>query len=177
MSLIKKAYEAFVPPVHTCIDIIMRIEDIMIKHIDLKDPEILEQIFQLQRASYQVEAKIIGFNGIPPLLETREQLKECSESFYGYYVNGTLAGILSYQLQEQLLDICRLAVHPDYFRKGIAGALLEQALLSPDYHKAIVSTGQKNLPAVLLYQKHGFQKIRDVEVITGIYLTEFEYIR
>ncbi len=149
----------------------------MIKRIYPEDPVTLEQLYRLQQASYPFEAEIIGYEKLPPLLETKLQLKECGESFYGYYENDRLAGILSYQLKDQILDICRVAVHPDYFRKGIAGALLEKVLLSSNYIKAIVCTGQKNLPAVQLYRKHGFQKIKDIEIADGIYLTEFELTR
>ncbi len=147
----------------------------MIKRIDIKNPVILDQIITLQRASYLIEAEMIDFYEIPPLIETKAELLQCRESFYGYFTEDRLVGLLSYTVDKQILDICRIAVHPDYFRKGIADALLSQALTLPDIKKALVATGQKNLPAVRLYQKHGFIQTGSKEIGEGIYIVEFEF--
>jgi hypothetical protein len=40
----------------------------------------------------------------------------------------------------------------------------------------IVSTGKENVPAVKLYLKKGFNKVKDREIATGIYITEFEKV-
>lgn len=146
----------------------------MIQRIDLNNPDLLNQILTLQRVSYLIEAEIIDYYEIPPLTETLEELMNCGECFYGYFTEGILAGFLSYTMEDHILDICRVAVHPDYFRKGIADSLLRQALSLPGIQKAIVSTGKKNLPALRLYQKHGFNMIRDKEIGNGIYLSELE---
>ncbi len=146
----------------------------MIEKIDLQNPVLLDKLLSLQRTSYQIEAEIINYDEIPPLLETKEQLKDCGESFYGYFVNEILAGFLSYTEENHTLDICRVAVHPDYFRRGIADALLAQVLSLPGLQKAIVSTGKQNLPALRLYQKHGFTIVGDREIAKGIYLTDLE---
>jgi ribosomal protein S18 acetylase RimI-like enzyme len=146
----------------------------MIEKIDIQNPVLLDKVLSLQKASYQIEAEIINYYEIPPLLETREELRDCGESFFGYFIDGNLAGFLSYTIENHLLDICRVAVHPDYFRRGIADALLEQVLALPGLQKAIVSTGKKNLPALRLYQKHGFIIVGDKEIAKGIYLTDLE---
>ncbi|MDQ7864585.1 hypothetical protein RCO48_36285 [Peribacillus frigoritolerans] len=38
--------------------------------------------FKLQKEAYKVEAEIIGFADIPPLLETYEQFIHCHETFF-----------------------------------------------------------------------------------------------
>ena len=148
----------------------------MIQRIDLNDSVLLNQIITLQRVSYLIEAEMIDYYEIPPLVETREELVNCVEHFYGYFMDDVLAGFLSYTKEDHILDICRVAVHPDYFRKGIAGELLTFALSLPDITKAIVSTGKKNLPALRLYQKYGFLVMRDKNIGNGVYLTELEKI-
>lgn len=146
----------------------------MIQVIDIHDPDLLDRIITLQRVSYLIEAKMIDFYEIPPLVETREELMNCGECFFGYFIDDDLAGFLSYMVEDHILDICRVAVHPDYFRKGIADSLLKQVLTLPGIQKSIVSTGKKNLPALQLYQKNGFTIVRDKEIGNGIYITELE---
>lgn len=146
----------------------------MIQRIDLNIPDLLNQIITLQRVSYLIEAEMINYYEIPPLVETKEELINCDECFYGYFSQGILAGFLSYTEENHILDICRVAVHPDYFRKGIADSLLKQALSLPGIRKAIVSTGMKNLPALRLYQKHGFSVVSDREIGSGIYISVLE---
>lgn len=147
----------------------------MIKKLDLKDLETAKHILELQTASYRVEAEIIHFYEIPPLKDTIESLKEWDEIFYGYYINDVLAGIISYKIIENVLDIHRVAIHPNFFRRGIAGKLVSFVEgLNSSINKIVVCTGKKNLPAVNLYLKNGYQKIRDIEVSKGFYLTEFK---
>lgn len=147
----------------------------MIRKLDLKDLETAKQILELQKASYRVEAEIIDFYEIPPLKDTINSLQECDEIFYGYYINDVLAGIISYKIIENVLDIHRVAIHPSFFRRRIAGKLVSfvEGLNSSTY-KIVVCTGKKNLPAVNLYLKNGYRKIKDIEVCKGFYLTEFE---
>lgn len=149
----------------------------MIEKLDLKDIETVKRIIELQIAAYKIEAELIGFYGIPPLRDTIDILRVCDETFYGYRINGLLAGIISYKIINNVLDIHRLAIHPDFFRMGIASKLIDYIeKLECSINKAIVSTGKENLPAVNLYLKNGFKKKNDVEIIKGIYITEFEKI-
>ena len=111
------------------------------------------------------------------LKDTIGSLKECDEHFYGYHINDVLTGIISYKIIENVLDIHRVAVHPRFFRMGIAGKLvsfIEE--LESNINKVVVCTGKKNLPAVNLYLKNGYQKTKDIEIIKDIYITEFEKI-
>lgn len=41
-------------------------------------------------------------------------------------------------------------------------------------NKIIVCTGKRNLPAINLYLKNGYNKKSDIEIGSGIYITEFE---
>lgn len=71
-----------------------------------------------------------------------------------------------------------MAVHPRFFRKGIAGQLIDFIeSLNGDVNRIIVCTGKENLPAVTLYFKKGYSKTRDIEVSEGMYLTMFEKMR
>ena len=150
-------------------------ENQMIRELDLHHPEILTDVFELQRASYLIEAKLINFYEIPPLLETIEELKNCSETFLGYYVDEKLAGAISYTTQASSLTICRMVVHPDHFRNGIAQKLLRKVEeQNPDISVLYVSTGKDNPPARNLYLRNGFTFVSDHEVIPGLYISHFK---
>lgn len=150
----------------------------MIKRLDAKDIKTAEQIVDLQKKAYTVEAELIDFYDIPPLKDTIETITQCDEVFYGYYEGNELAGLVSYKLEEDLLDIYRVAVHPKHFRKGIAGKMIEYIMeANKEIKKLVVSTGLKNRPAVNLYLKLGFKKTHEVEVAEGVYVVAFEKCR
>ena len=149
----------------------------MIKKLNIKDTEVAKCVLELQLVSYKIEADIIGFQEIPPLKDTIDSLKRCGEIFYGYYMNDVLAGIISYKIIETVLDIHRVAVHPLFFRKGIASKLIDFIEeLGINIIKVIVCTGKDNLPAVTFYLSKGYKSIKDFEISKGIYITEFEKI-
>lgn len=143
--------------------------------LSLEDEQEVRALLDLQRASYSVEAHLIGSDAIPPLRDTVEDLRTCGETFVGYMIDGQLAGAISYKRDGVLLDIHRLMVHPRSFRRGIAAQLLahieerEQGV-----ERIIVQTGARNVPACSLYQKHGFTTIETIEVQPGLLVTRFE---
>lgn len=147
----------------------------MIKKLNLEDMKTTTNVLELQIASYKIEAELIGFYEIPPLKDTLASLNECDEIFYGYFINDILAGIISYKVIENILDIHRVAVHPCFFKRGIAGKLVSFIeKVEDNINKFVVCTGKENIPAVNLYLKNGYQKTQDIEISKGIYLTEFE---
>ncbi|MCE7986017.1 MAG: GNAT family N-acetyltransferase [Caldilinea sp. CFX5] len=146
----------------------------MIALLDQRDPRIAEQIYHLQQASYAVERDLIEYLDFPPLAVTAQEIQAEPDTFLGYWEDGYLAGVLSFTLTPALLDIGRLIVHPLYFRRGIAGQLLQMV---ENYAKApiriTVSTAEKNLPAVRLYQKHGYHLTERTVLPDGLVLVRF----
>ena len=129
----------------------------------------------LQRASYAVEAELIGFDGIPALHESLEELRDCGESFLGLDDETGLAGAVSWvRLQDGTLDICRLMVHPRAHRRGIATALLDALDRAEPAWRAVVSTGTANHPALGLYKRRGFTPAGTRLIAPGTSLTLLE---
>lgn len=152
-------------------------DSITIKQLDMRNPEVLERVVALQKASYKVEAELIGFDNIPPLHDTVETISETEETFCGAYINENLAGIVSYIVDGGIFDIYRMAVDPIYFRKGVGNRLLTYVLnIGKDefVEKFVVSTGMKNEPAKQLYLKNGFELLGDKAVAGGLMITTFE---
>ncbi|MBT2637736.1 MULTISPECIES: GNAT family N-acetyltransferase [unclassified Bacillus (in: firmicutes)] len=131
------------------------------------------EVLELQRKSYKIEADLIGTDEIPPLKETFEQLQDCGETFIGYYMEGRLAGALSFKKEGKVIDIHRMMVHPDFFRRGIAKKLIFQ-LEQIGYSEMLVSTGADNKPATKLYEKLGFKRQNDSVVGNGLVLAHFK---
>ncbi|MDT8863070.1 GNAT family N-acetyltransferase [Alkalihalobacillus sp. MEB130] len=146
----------------------------MIKIIDISNSKHAEDVLHIQIPSYMVEAEIIGSYDLPPLKDTVYTLQHCEESFIGYYEKEELCGAISIKVVDDAVDIHRLIVHPNHFRKGIA-QILFNFIESKFRGKTIkVATGSKNAPAVSFYKKNGFQNIKETKVNEQLSLTFFE---
>ncbi|WP_416826798.1 GNAT family N-acetyltransferase [Ectobacillus polymachus] len=133
-----------------------------------------KEILRLQILSYQVEADIMKFTGIPRLYDTVEDIQSCPETFYGYFFDNRLVGCISFVKQEHVLEICRMVVHPDHFKKGIATALLRFVLqMDRDVTTYVVHTGTANVPATSLYKKFGFVQKEMIMITEQVSLTKF----
>lgn len=143
--------------------------------LDLSDEREALRVLDLQRFSYAVEARLIGSWDIPPFRGTVRSLQRCGETFFGYFVEGRLAGALSYKEEAAVLDIHRLVVDPDHFRKGIARSLIQHIEKSARLSsKIVVSTGARNTPARSLYRSIGFEEAEEIEVAPGLRIVRFE---
>lgn len=141
----------------------------------MTNPNSANDVLQLQFLSYKVEADLIGFYEIPPLKDNIERLQECGETFFGYYIDNELGGAISYKNENGELDIHRLMVHPNHFRKGIARELLQYIQTNEvGFETIIVATGSKNAPAIKFYQYNGFQITGETTVAEGVSLTFFK---
>jgi ribosomal protein S18 acetylase RimI-like enzyme len=146
----------------------------MIKKINIKDRNAAEQVLGVQLPAYKIEAEIIGYPDLPPLKDTANTLQITGETFFGYFIGEELCGAVSFKQEKGVLDIHRLIVHPEYFRKGIAQKLLNYIERRPMIKKMIVTTGAKNTPAVAFYLKNGFKEVKKIDVNKSLTITAFE---
>jgi len=147
----------------------------LIKQIDITNPKFAKDVLKVQIPSYIVEAELIDFYEIPPLKDTIDSLQQSGETFYGYYISEELSGAISIKIENSVMDIHRLFVHPNHFRKGIAKKLLDFIQTNgKEFETIIVSTGSKNAPAINFYQKNGFAKSSDMFVDERLSLTILE---
>ena len=100
---------------------------LQIEELDLGASGIAEAVVTLQRASYRIEADLLGARTLPALKESPRRLRKTREHFLGAYEGERLVGAISWKRTGALVDIHRLVVHPDRFRRGIAGALLARS--------------------------------------------------
>ena len=59
--------------------------------LDLLDASTARQVLALQRMAYRIEADLIGFDDIPPLQESLDELQACKEVFSSGPCFATLA--------------------------------------------------------------------------------------
>ncbi|AIY06511.1 alanine acetyltransferase [Planococcus sp. PAMC 21323] len=144
----------------------------MISKLNHQDEQIAKKIYQIQQAAYRIEAELMGFNDIPQLHETVQELQKSKELFIGYSQE-QLQGVISYQVEEETVDIHRLVVDPIYFRQGIGKKLVSYLLKKYRGYKFTVSTGTANKPAIGLYKMFGFQESNLIQVAPNIYCTQF----
>ncbi|MEA2134033.1 MAG: hypothetical protein QOC68_1942 [Solirubrobacteraceae bacterium] len=146
-----------------------------IRALDLGDPRTVDAIVALQRASYRIEAELLGARTLPALTETARQLRAAGEIFLGAFEGERLVGAVAWKRIGPLVDVHRLVVHPDRFRRGIAGRLLDALdAQEPDAERAIVATGAANAPARRLYERHGFTAVEERLVGGAIPIITYE---
>lgn len=143
-----------------------------IKTIPLTNIEVLKEVILLQQRSYRVEAEIINFNHLPPLFDRVDDLIESNEHFLGYFDSDELIGVISFTWDEGCIDICRLAISPDHFQKGLGTSLLNYLERSYKSSCIKVCTAKDNLPAVNLYLKSGFTIVKEFMVEDCLTLVE-----
>ncbi len=139
----------------------------MIEQLNHHQEKTAKEIQRLQKQAYQVEAALIGFDGIPQLNESILEIQNSGETFIGYF-NEELSGLIAYKVESQLIDIHRLAVSPAHFRQGIARKLIEHVLGDFPESEFIVSTGTLNAPARKLYEQYGFELTESFEPAPGV---------
>lgn len=147
----------------------------MIRTIDFTNRQLVQQLFELQKGSYLIEAKLVQFFEIPPLKENFQDFLQCKETFLGFFEDNKLVGALSYDVEEHQLTICRVVVHPLYFRKGIAQNLLDGLMKFAQKIPLIkVATAKDNVPAKNFYKKNGFRLMQNIEAAPNFYISNFE---
>ncbi|MDP9074867.1 MAG: GNAT family N-acetyltransferase [Actinomycetota bacterium] len=144
------------------------------EEVDHAQPSVAAEIMAIQRAAYQVEADLIGFDRIPTLHETAGDIAALDLTVLGVRLHGELVGLVGYRRRGDVVEIDRVAVDPSQLRKGIASRLL-QALhhREADAQRFEVSTGAANGPALALYNRFGYQRLTDDATADGLLLARF----
>lgn len=146
----------------------------MIKKLNNTKPEVAQEMMEVFRASYAVEAKLLQATDFPPLKRPLEGYMNATTQFYGFYKDQNIAGIIEITVAENTLHINSLVVHPDFFRQGIARQLLDN--LFANYYSPIytVETGADNIPASNLYRSYNFTEINQYDTDHGVRKVRFE---
>lgn len=140
----------------------------MIVKLENQNRSISEKMMQVFHDSYSVEAKLLDATDFPPLKRKLEDYINSKNKFFGYFQNEVLAGVIEIAEKPEFIHIQSLVVDPNYFRNGIGKSLMNFTLNNIDTSLFIVETGLKNEPAIQLYEKLGFMKIKEWDTEHGI---------
>jgi ribosomal protein S18 acetylase RimI-like enzyme len=148
--------------------------------LDLDDTTAVLCILQLQLFAYHTEARLAGFREPPLLPDGIPSIRQSREAFFGMFsgnrgFDAQLIGAISAADRSRSTEICRLMVHPDFMRQGIAGALLEHLIAAYSQSSMFtVTVNARNAPAIALYEKFGFAPINRKELGPGLLFTEMQ---
>jgi len=135
--------------------------------VDHRATDVAAAIVDVQRAAYQVEAELIGYDRIPGLVETAADVAALDLTILGVHDDGRLVGLVGYTRGDDVVEIERLAVAPAQFRRGVGQALVAAVHeRESDATRFEVSTGAANAPGVGLYTALGYRRV-DTRVLDG----------
>lgn len=137
------------------------------------DPYVAATVLSLQRSAYAVEARLVGVERLPPLLEDERELAAWRGRWVMAWDGVELVGAIAWTDHGGLVDIEKVMVAPAATRQGIATALVSRAVESASGRPVHVATGRDNVPGVALYAKHGFAHAGDEHVPPGLWLSRF----
>ncbi|MFX1452621.1 MAG: GNAT family N-acetyltransferase [Promethearchaeota archaeon] len=115
--------------------------------IEKADIEDLEEILNLQKIAFQVQAKIYNDYTIPPLIETFEEIKNnyLQQIFLKALIDDKIVGSVRGYKEGNTCHIGRLIVHPDFQNQGIGTKLMNEIELHfKDIKKYELFTGHKS---------------------------------
>jgi ribosomal protein S18 acetylase RimI-like enzyme len=128
--------------------------------LDHRTRGVAEQIVEVQQAGYRVEAELTGFDGMPGLTQDADDVMSLGVTILGAVddeLDDRVVGIAGYRRHGDLVDVDRLAVHPEQFRRGIGAALLDELeSREADARRIEVTTSTGNTPATSLYLRAGY---------------------
>jgi ribosomal protein S18 acetylase RimI-like enzyme len=142
----------------------------------LLDPTSVHAVLTLQLAAYRVEARLLGVEDLPPMLDQAHDLLGCGETFLAETSpDGALAGVVAFTVANAEVEICRLMVDPARFRRGTGRRLLAAVEAEvPGWRCMRVTTGSGNEPALALYRGVGFEVVASRPVREGLRLVTLE---
>jgi ribosomal protein S18 acetylase RimI-like enzyme len=148
----------------------------MIKKLPHGKLEIAGELMALFKASYAVEAELLGAIDFPPLNRKLGSYMHSDNDFYGFFAEGEFAAAAEIDAGTVTTHIQSLVVHPNYFRRGIGSALVHFVFDTYPTKVFTVETGAANDPATELYRKCGFKELYQYETDHGIRKVRFEIV-
>ncbi len=96
-------------------------------------------------------------------------------SWLAAFVDDRLVGAIAWAESVDEIDVDRLMVAPSAHRRGVALALAREVLRRSGTRWTVVSTGRDNSPATALYERLGFSRVDDREVLPGLWVTRLAH--
>ena len=123
---------------------------------------VAQKIHAVLLLAHAQEARVLQVTDFVPMARTPEDIQASDGYFLGALRGETLLGCLGLGPDDEpgQISIASLVVHPAHQRRGIARALMAEALRRGAGLVLSVATGAKNTPALALYRGLGFVEYR-----------------
>lgn len=132
---------------------------------------------QLQQLAFETEAEMIGSRDVPALVETVEENERDFPNWtYLTLLNskGRIIGAVRYKQNENIVEVGRLMIHPDYRRRGLAQLLMTEVDKVCSNYVRELYTCTKSWSNIKLYEKLGYAAFKEVKEKNGL---SFLYMR
>jgi ribosomal protein S18 acetylase RimI-like enzyme len=139
----------------------------MMKNIIHASTEDASAILELQKLAYQSEAKLYSDFGIPPLIQTLEELEVdfTSKVFLKAQVESKIIGSVRGYQSGNTCYVERLIVHPNHQGQGIGTALMESfESCFGQVQRFELFTGNKSDRNIHLYERLGYKIFKNAEI-------------
>lgn len=141
--------------------------------IDIASKSDLKEILNLQKEVYVSEAKIYDDFNIPPLAETKDEIEESYKNhiFLKALRDGKVLGSVRAIEIEGVCQIGRLIVKLKHQNQGLGAMLLSEIESRfPNSEIFELFTGDKSQKNLYLYQKCGYQIVRQQKISPSLNL-------
>jgi GNAT superfamily N-acetyltransferase len=140
------------------------------------DAELARALLRVQHAAYAIEAALIEDDRIPALQEDLPDLQQAPLRWLVAVIDDQLSGAVAWKENTDEFDIDRLFVAPSAHRCGVGLALVGEVLRRAGARRTTVSTGRGNDPARALYERLGFSRVNDQEVMPGLWVIHYLHV-
>lgn len=135
------------------------------------------ELYELQLLAFESEAEMIGSRDVPALLESKEHHKEDFPNWITLKLlddSGKIIGAIRYKKVDDIVDVGRLMVHPDYRHQGLAKRMIAEVDKAYPHDIKELYTCTKSWINIDLYQKMGYHAVKEVTEDSGL---SFVYMR
>jgi ribosomal protein S18 acetylase RimI-like enzyme len=134
-------------------------------------------ILNLQKLSYQSEARIYDDFNIPPLMQSLEELQDefAEKTFLKISSADSIVGSVRALMKTGTCHIERLVVHPAHQGRGLGKALItavESKFMQADRFELF--TGHKSQANMRFYEHLGFKSFKSQSITPGLTLVFLE---
>lgn len=148
--------------------------------IEQADIDDAEEILALQKICYISEAEIYSDYSIPPLIQTKNEIKAHFEDYFFLKAveSGHIIGSVKARMSDH--DTCyigRLIVHPDFQNQGIGTQLMERIEeIFSKCQRWELMTGDKSERNIKFYEKRSYNMFKIEKLTSKLNLVYLEKI-
>lgn len=148
--------------------------------IERAKAEDMKEILQLQKIAYISEAEIYDDYSIPPLIQTKDEIKEEFKNHVflkAVSENKIIGSVRAHMINSKTCYIGRLIVHPDFQNQGIGTQLMDEIEeIFRECERFELITGHNSKKNIYIYKKRGYKLFKTEKLTNNLNLVYLEKI-